>query len=129
MKESSVIVLPKEMSRREVLEEKLEEYKGRLNDLRKRNFYTPPESFKKLVNQSSSVRYKIALIERLFETGEINTYDFSLELNEKDDFFNRVMYDKAAGVIDDYCRTGGENVYRGTGFPKRKDEDIKIKIN
>ena len=116
MGKGSKIVLPQDQSTRKALEDKLKEYKGRIEE---KYSHLDPES----MSAVTSSGYKIAVLEELFKKGEVDCLKFSLELKEREGFFNSIKYDKAVFVINDYCATGGSNVFGGTGFPlgeKRK---------
>jgi hypothetical protein len=127
MAENFKILLPSDGFIRKSLEDKLKEYRERLSDFQRNH----PCLSKKQINDTSSVRYKISLAEKLFEKGEIDTSEIFLELKkEEGEDFNIMNYMKAVGVIKDYCLTGGRNVSSPTGFPRREGEryDITLKM-
>ena len=80
MEESPTIVLPNDELRRMALENKLEEYKERLEMKQTQNPYMHPELFVKI---NSRELYKHDILERLLKDGEVNTHEFSLELDNK----------------------------------------------
>lgn len=94
---------------REVIERKLAEYSQRLDQ------YMAPET------QLDTI-YKIAIAQRLVETGEVNTHDLSLELKEKYGNIDVAVFDNACGVLADYITTGGKHTTGGTGLHMEKDE-------
>jgi len=116
MEETPKIVLPKDESIKRALEAKLDEYRGRLDRMRKQEPFMHPELFTRA--NAHSV-YKCAILERLLDKGEVDTPAFSLELQKLHGFFDALNYDDAAAVIDDYCMTGGSNVNGGTGLAKK----------
>lgn len=115
--EAPIITLPDEESRKRSLFYKLREYKNRLDLIKNRNPYAHSGMIRKISIENGGLGYKIDILERLLEKGELDAHTFSLELSERDGFFDVNKYDLAAGIIDDYCRTGGKNLCRGTGLP------------
>ena len=112
MSEEYKIVLPKDEVLKGKLERKLEEYKGRLEKLD--DGYKHPELIRRCNIDSE---YKIAVLERLLADGEVNTHAVSLELHKKYGIIDIEAFNNAAGVIEDYCMTGGiKNTYGGTGL-------------
>lgn len=100
-----MIVLPEDSEMRPRLGRKLEEYQGRLEGFR------APEL-------QMDTLCKIAVLSRLLETGEVNTFELSIELYEKyGSSFQPADFDNACGVIENYVTTGGANVIGGTGLP------------
>ena len=94
---------------RSLLEEKLKEYKGRIDQ------YIAPE------RQIGTI-YKIEILKALLEHGEVNTYDLSRKLHDRFGVLDVEKFNNACGVIDDYIKTGGKNLSGGTGLPKRENE-------
>lgn len=97
------------MESREILERKLAEYRSRLNE-----FGAPETQFDTI--------YKIAVVERLVETGEVDTQNLSRELVAKYGTFDTASFNNACGVIADYIKTGGKNVAGGTGLNGNKGQ-------
>jgi hypothetical protein len=65
--------------------------------------------------------YKIAILERLVDQGEVDTTALEEELKGKyGDAFSERWYRSAVGIIRDYIVTGGKRVFGGTGLPKRE---------
>ena len=102
--ESPVIVLPEDEARKQQLRDKLEEYKDRLHP------YRAPEL------QMSTI-CKIAVVKRLLKDGRVVTWDLSRELaTTYGSGFDVNDFSNACGVIEDYCKTGGQNLRGGTGL-------------
>lgn len=120
MEESPKIVLPEDELGRRTLKDKLEEYRGRLEEIGKQNPCMHPELIRKISVKSGGLGYRIDILESLFKDGELDAYQFSLELNKRDGFFDAENYNIAAAIIDDYCKTGGKNVTGGTGLRTQK---------
>ena len=116
MEERLKIILPQDESRRKALENKLQEYKIRLDKIREVYPTIPPQILRKISIQSGGLGYKIDIMENLLEEKELDTQKFSLELSAKDEFFDAENYTLATDIIDDYCRTGGQNLRGGTGL-------------
>lgn len=113
-----VLVLPEDKVRVEQLRDKLEEYKKRLSA------YDHPD----LQLQLDIGYYKVIILERLLENGWVNTRDFSFELAKKHGVsFNVEFFEKACAVIDDYCKTGGQNVHGGTGLLPQVEKRLNNK--
>ncbi|MBI2405672.1 hypothetical protein HYV21_01310 [Candidatus Microgenomates bacterium] len=84
---------------RERLERKLDEYKGRLTNPR----------------MESDARHKIAVLEKLLNTGNADAIELRSELQQYP-WFNEESFDRAVAVIEDYRITGGKNIGGGTGL-------------
>ena len=101
---SPTIALPTDEARKQQLQDKLEEYRGRMDP------YRAPEM------QMGTI-CKIAVLEQLLRDGEVNTFELSLEMSKKyGSGFDHNAFNNACGVVEDYCKTGGQNVSRGTGL-------------
>ena len=102
------IELPRDETRVAQLREKLAEYKKR------RELYEAHGNQMAVVN----VRMKIAILELLLEYGWVETdtirEQFQGELGAD---FDPRHFANASETIQDYCRTGGANVFGGTGLP------------
>lgn len=102
---SPILLLPNNVSLDQRLCSKLEEYKGRLY------LYRDPEL-------QMSIICKIAVLETLLRNREVSTWELSIEMaNTYGAGFSVDDFNRACGVIDDYCKTGGKNVSGGTGLP------------
>lgn len=102
---SPILVLPEDKVRVEQLERKLEEYKGRFNP------YGAPES------QMGAI-CKISVLERLLRDAVVDTFQLYLEMQKVyGSGFDVYRFNIACGVIDNYCKTGGEGNKGGTGLP------------
>lgn len=116
MEESPKIVLPEDELGRRTLKDKLEEYRGRLEEIKKQNPYMHPELIRRISGRGRGLGYRIDILESLLEHGELDTHQFSLELKKRDGFFDVENYNTAVAIIDDYCKTGGKNITGGTGL-------------
>ncbi|MBM3228412.1 hypothetical protein FJZ20_00800 [Candidatus Pacearchaeota archaeon] len=116
MEERPKIILPQDEFRRKALENKLKEYKIRLDKIREVYSFTRPQIIRRISIQSGGLGYKIDILEHLLEEKELDLQKFSLELGAKDEFFDEKNYKIATDIIDDYCRTGGQNLRGGTGL-------------
>jgi hypothetical protein len=92
------IELPKDPERTEKLRNKLEEYKGR--DEKK----------------DRTLKYKIAVLEKVLQDGNVNVQDLSRELSAKGGQFNEQAFESACYIIKNYCDAGGEGNLGGTGL-------------
>ena len=108
LSETPIIRLPDDEEMQARLRHKLAEYKERIEP------YRAPEL-------QQDTYFKIQVLERLLERGEVNTYNLSLELAARlgkrefsvDDFNN------ACAVIQDYATTGGANTFAAnSGQPR-----------
>jgi hypothetical protein len=111
------IILPQDPNVRQGLEAKLDEYRGRIAKLAEQNPHITPEQI-----HSTDAGYKAAIVEELLTTGQVDTNEFSRRLMEMYGSLHVNQFNNAVGVIDDYCKTGGENVIGGTGLNKPKVE-------
>ncbi|MFA6183982.1 MAG: hypothetical protein WC682_02665 [Parcubacteria group bacterium] len=62
---------------------------------------------------------QIAILEKLLDNNEngVVTHALSQELSQKyGESFNPTLFDVACNIIIDYCDTGGQNVWGGTGL-------------
>ena len=115
-----VLVLPTDEHRIRQLEAKREEYKERLAAQAAEDPYKHPD-----LAQSPRGRMKLAILDRLLETGELPIWDFSKEfiaLHEgllillgPQEF--KSQWDDSVYVIESYCTTGGAVLRGGTGLP------------
>jgi hypothetical protein len=89
----------------EILQRKLDEYKSRLTDPR----------FQTSGAQVDTI-YKIAIAQKLIETGEVDKDTLAIELQEKHGHLDKDFFDNAWGVIADYVSRGGTGNIGGTGL-------------
>ena len=102
---SPILVLTKNVSLEQKLCYKLQEYKGRLH------LFVHPEL-------QMNIICKIAVLERLIRDRNVNTWELSIEMaSTYGAAFSAHDFNNACGVIDDYNKTGGQNVFGGTGLP------------
>ena len=78
-------------------EKKLEEYKGRFNP-------------KIDAKEQLDTIYKIAIAEELLTKREVNTWVVEKSLADRCGISNRELFQNAREVIEDYLKTGGENL-------------------
>lgn len=111
-----VLMLPEDQSRVEELKAKLAEYEVRLEARIEQNPYKP-------LSENHSLRYKIAVLSKLLEDGQLNLGTFSEDLISKEgEDFNINALKNAVAVINDYVETGGKKARGGTGL---KSEEKK----
>lgn len=102
--QSPILFLPEDETRRVQLRQKLGEYKARFKP------YQAPEL------QMGTI-CKITVLERLLQDEEVDTWGLCLEMRETyGSGFDPDKFGVACGVIDDYCKTGGQNAIGGTGL-------------
>lgn len=98
-----IIVFPTDETRQQQLRNKLVEYRGRIHP------YLAPE------RQMDTI-CKIVILERLLHDGRVNTGELSREMAKThESSFDVNLFNNACHVIEDYCKTGGQNVYSGMG--------------
>ena len=100
------------------LEKKALEYMRRIRDERFDMAFQAPEQRKNPVFDASN-RYKAAILTHLLTDGELDTQKLYNELDQRGLFPDSnysAAYIQAVAVIEDYIKTGGENVRGGTGF-------------
>ncbi len=96
---------------REQLIGKLAEYKSRIGH--------PDHNPQRLA-------YKIAIFEQLVSNGEVNIPQLESELRASQGAnFNAEFFETARSVAEDYLKTGGKNLFGGTGLPERPIMDIE----
>lgn len=126
--ESPKIEFPEDMAIVRALQNKLTEYKERLEKQTKDNPYKAPEVF-------ADTKYKITILEELLTKGEVDGEKlFKKITNTGKEAFNFDAYNEAYKVIEDYAKTGGKGVVGGTGLKleqrqnKKDDESGKENI-
>ncbi len=97
------IVLPDDPEKVKSLEAKVAEYKARL--------VSPTSRIDILPNT-----YRFQILSRLVAKKKVNAPSMYKEASKQENF-NNESYIECLCIIDDYCRTGGMNMYRGTGLP------------
>ena len=102
MPERTRILLPHNAMRREQLRLQLEKYRSRDADA---SFQAPELRFWEL--------YKLEVLTRLLEDGVVDTYELAAELTDQYGCLDGDGFQNACEVIDDYCKTGGQNVSYG----------------
>ena len=109
MEDRTHLILPEDSRLVEALVLKAEEYKGRLAGPLK-NPINERKSGEKAI-----LEYRVALFERLFEKGELDTTEFASELGSGNGNFNWIAYNQAIDVVWAYC-TGRVTLRGGTGL-------------
>jgi hypothetical protein len=107
------ISLPKEnFELRQALQNKLKEYESRLERI------SNPDPSKTTYGneQHIDLKYKQLLLARLLRDGQINTDEMKRDLTAATGGVYETIFENAAGVIEDYVLTGGENLLNGTGL-------------
>lgn len=96
----SALKLPDDGDRVQQLSSKLQEYRHR---------------------ESEEARYKVLVLERLFEEKEVSTTELaSCVAAQVGPVFNRFLFYECCNVIDDYCQTGGSRTILGSGLAPSK---------
>lgn len=111
MIKSIKIFLPQNRNARARLEKKLDEYEKRVAQLKEACPYENKD-----ITYNSFNGYKALLTRRLCQRGEVQSLELAQELKEEFGSLDPDSYNNAVRVIYDYCRTGGKNVRKGTGF-------------
>lgn len=114
-----IINLPKDAKQIKQLQNKLEEYYQRLKE------YDVPNARLDLIP-------KIEVLKQVLEQGQVNVEEMALVVINKyqSEFdLNLLTYCfiNACVVIDDYCQTGGKNIFGGTGLNSKKSNNSKRK--
>jgi hypothetical protein len=104
------IVLPNDLAVRDKLKKKITEYEKRVLKLKEKFHVNPERSY------NSIPGIKALIARRLCQRGEIETREMAKELTEEYGRLDPEQFNIAAGVINDYCSTGGKRVKKGTGF-------------
>ncbi len=93
---------PKMLTR---MKKKVKEYQHRLARLKKTKSFANP-----IQADSTITAYKAVIARRLTQQGEVDIYALSQELREEYGYLDFDAFNNAAGVIEDYCETGGKHV-------------------
>ena len=105
------LILPDNPKVKDRLKRKIKEYYQRMKRLKSESSFTNPEMV-----YTTLTGYKALIAQRLTLCGEVDTEALSRELREEYGFVNYEDFNNAIGVIEDYCKTGGQNCCQGTGF-------------
>ncbi len=105
------IILPANTGLQKKLKKKLSEYDKRVSVLKKKIYTHNPD-----LSYISIPGLKALITRRLYQRGEVHTQELAQELIEEYGRVNSEEFNAAAGVINDYCETGGKKVKKGTGF-------------
>lgn len=109
------IKFPEDISTIKALQAKLTEYKERLATQVMDNPYKAPELF-------ADANYKIAVMENILLNGGANINLLPELLKTRDGFFDADIFRNACEVIEDYIKTGGREVFGGTGLKLDREE-------
>ena len=107
------IKLPEDPVLRKTLRYKLQEYDQRLARIAEANpypYFLPEEI------AATPDGYKFAILHRILRRGKIDVHRVFDELGEINGAPDAERFFAAAGVIGDYCKTGGRHVRGGTGL-------------
>ena len=107
-----IIELPVDPQTVEKLRRKLAEYKDRLEQFKKDNIHKHPEL---VLLETTDTRYKIAVLEKVIE-GNGDAWTIGREIDKQDGNLDLLVFQNACGVIEDYCKTGGNKTIRSTGL-------------
>lgn len=115
----SVIILPQNENLVEKLRAKLAQYERRLAISQARtnldSRYRAPEQL--MGSDKIDSKYKIAVLQRVLETGSVDTSILRRELlAEEGEMFNETVFDNACCVIKNYCAGTVERNVGGTGL-------------
>jgi hypothetical protein len=105
------IILPSNTGLQKKLKKKLSEYDKRVDRLKKKIYSNNPE-----LSYISIPGLKAMITRRLYQRGEVHTQELAKELIEEYGRVNSDEFNAAAGVINDYCETGGKKVKKGSGL-------------
>lgn len=105
------IILPENAGLQKKLKKKLSEYDKRVSKLKKKIYTHNPD-----LSYISIPGLKAMITRRLYQRGEVHTQELAQELIEEYGRVNSDEFNAAAGVINDYCETGGKKVKKGSGF-------------
>ncbi len=109
--EGPVIKLPSNERLVGALRRKENEYKERV-EIEDRDgwMFQAPEA------KSFTTRYKFEILQRVLADGEVNTFNLCRELQTRDGYVNGHDFNKAAGIVNAYCKDGGARLRGGTGL-------------
>lgn len=103
------ITLPENSQVKTMLQKKLSEYEQRVTRLKKKIHIGDPE-----LSYISIPGFKALITRRLYQRGEVETQELAREIVEEYGRLNEDEFNTAAGVINDYCKTGGKKVKKST---------------
>ena len=112
--ESPKIEFPKDIEIVERMQEKLKDYKQRLES--EKSKIGPHKAPEQVFSTLADTKYKITVLEKLLLEGSVDTHQLSRELDEKDGQLDQQAFENACAVIEDYATTGGKRVVGGSGF-------------
>lgn len=105
------IILPESIKLKKKLKNKLSEYENRVTRLKKNLYVNNPE-----LSYNSIPGFKALITRRLYLHGEVETKELAKELIEEYGKVDLDDFNAAAGVINDYCKTGGKKLKKGSGL-------------
>ncbi len=109
MIDSLKIKLPENPELKNQLRKKFTEYTLRVQKIKKECTHKNPE-----LCYNSMPGYKALIIRRLFSMGEVDTARLAYEIKEEFGRLDPKLFNTAARVIYDYCKTGGKNVKKAS---------------
>jgi hypothetical protein len=110
MIESLKIKMPDNPEIKDQLRKKFSEYTHRVQKIKEQCTHGNPE-----LCYNSMPGYKAFIIRRLFSLGEVDTARMAFEIKEEFGKLDTNLFNTAARVIYDYCKTGGKNVTKASG--------------
>jgi len=104
------IILPENAQLQNKLKKKLHEYEKRVSRLKRKIHSNNPD-----LSYISMPGFKAIITRRLYQRGEVHTQELAKELIEEYGRVDSDEFNVAAGVINDYCKTGGKKLKKGNG--------------
>jgi hypothetical protein len=109
MIDSLKIKMPDNPEFKNKLRKKFTEYTNRVQKIKKECTHGNPQ-----LSYNSMPGYKALIIRRLFSVGEVETKRLASEIKEEFGKLDPNLFNTAARVIYDYCKTGGKNLKKKT---------------
>jgi hypothetical protein len=113
------ITLPDDEDIIKALQDKLAEYRERLEKQRAEGPYREPSRF------SNDMEYRIAILEKLLTDEKVDAQKLSEEIREKyGDYLDTRTFENSSAVVKNYAETSGKDLKGGTGlkFEKKQKE-------
>jgi hypothetical protein len=109
MIDSLKIKMPDDPELKNRLRKKFTEYTHRVQKIKRECTHGNPQ-----LCYNSMPGYKALIIRRLFSLGEVETTRIAFEIKEEFGRLDPNLFNTAARVIYDYCKTGGKNVRKSS---------------
>ncbi|MFW6013537.1 MAG: hypothetical protein ACOCQG_00020 [Candidatus Nanoarchaeia archaeon] len=107
----TIIKKPEDATLVNRLEKKLNEYKGRIDKKQEKSPQTP---YNELLNTGSG--YKAMILGNVLFNERADTDRLYKNLESKMGGIDKIAYNNAVGVINDYINNEGRNTIGGTGY-------------